>query len=101
MTIIALCALLQAVIAAVLIVHEDYEDGLVGRIALGGVILAGVVVVLSEIHDARYTAPPELVLLLVSNSLFMSRHLFRFLRWNRNGAHSWKPRIKDRKCQSS
>ena len=91
MTVIGLCALVIGLLALVLVLHEYYEDGLVGRIALAGVILAAVIVVMSEFDGAKYSAPPELVLLMVSVTAFMGRHVVRFFRWRRLGAHEWRP----------
>ena len=83
MSVIALCSLMMGLLAMVLVLHEHYEDGLIGRISLAGVILAAVIVVLSEFYGSKYSAPPEFVLMMVSATVFMARHVVRFFRWRR------------------
>ena len=91
MSIIGICASILVLAAGILVWHEQYEDGLFGRIALGGVFIAGLVVVLSELFaDIHYSAPLELNLMAVSITLFMSRHVYRFLRYIRTGIGAWK-----------
>ena len=77
--------------AGILVWHDQYEDGLIGRIALGGVCIAGLVVTLAEVFDSvRYTAPLEFKIMAVSIALFMLRHVYRFLRYVRTGQGAWK-----------
>lgn len=90
MSLVASCALLIGVIAAILIAHCRYEDGLIGRIALGGVVLAAVMICVSEIDGAYYDAPDEMLLLLAGVTAFMVRHLYRFLRYTHTGAGAWR-----------
>lgn len=84
MSAIALCAAVLLVIAVILVRHKKYDDGLIGRIALAGVILSCLMVLLVELISVqRYSAPPELVMLLASICVFMLRHLWRFMQFSR------------------
>ena len=91
MSIIGICALVLSVTAGILVWHEQYEDGLLGRVALGGVFIAGLVVTLVEMFtSASYTGPLELKIMAVSVALFMLRHVYRFLRYVKTGQGAWK-----------
>lgn len=86
MSTVGVIALVMGVVSAALIWHEKYPDGLVGRIALGGVVVGALIMVLSEIMDvAYYEAEPEVVMLLSSMAVFEVCHLHNFLRWTRKG----------------
>lgn len=92
MSLVAVCAIGLAAIGGILIRHPKYEDGLLGRIALAGIILAGVVAALAELFSkVRYDAPPELEMLLVCMLIFMIRHLYRFWRYTKSGSYKWTP----------
>lgn len=87
MSLIGLMAAALGVIAAILIMHPRYEDGLVGRVALASVVFGCLIVVMIEVAtESHYTAPAELVVLLAGQCAFMSRHLYRFIAWTRRRA---------------
>lgn len=91
MSLVAVLMGLQGIIALALIVSCKYEDGLIGRIALAGIVLAGVVVVISEVHgNMIYRVSPQILLLLASQALFMARHLYRFVRYVTDGKFGWR-----------
>lgn len=85
MSIIGICAIIIAIVCTIFVVHKDYEDGLIGRIALSGVILACIVVSMVDLFvDARYKGSPlELQLLIGCLTVFVVRHLYRFDRFVR------------------
>lgn len=92
MSLIGVCAAILTVIAIVLMRHDGYEDGFIGRVALSGIIIAGIVVVLAEVIEGQqYVASIELDIMVVSVTLFMLRHVYRFLKFARTGKHAWKP----------
>lgn len=89
MSTIAVCAFLLAVIAAVLVVHEHYEDGLIGRIALGAIVLMGIVIVGGETSGVALH-PLAIDVLLLAVLAFFVRHAFRFFRWRTTGRGEWR-----------
>jgi hypothetical protein len=90
MTFIALSALMLVTICAVLVVHKQYEDGLIGRIALGCIGLMGLIFAITELAGyRRYSETPEILVLLLALDAFMARHLWRFLKWTRTGDFAW------------
>ena len=94
MNIIALGALAIGAIAMVLIMCKDYEDGLVGRMALCGIIISVLAVVCVSVAEPdRYAdAPLEIKLLIASFLVFLTRHLFRFWHFTRRFLGVWQPR---------
>lgn len=67
------------VVPAWFILHDVYDDGIVGRASLGGVILAAAVLLMQAV-DAAPTPPAAAVLLIGSFAVFLVWHLFRFHR---------------------
>lgn len=91
MSAVGIMAGLISLISMVLIVHKNYEDGLIGRIALSGLVLSGVVIIAAELADgAKYEAPLEIILLLACVVIFLARHLYRFIVWSRTGSGDWR-----------
>jgi hypothetical protein len=86
-----LCAALVAAVSIILILHHEYEDGLIGRIALSGLGL-GAIVRVTEIvsHGASLPVTPVGVLIWISLAMFLGRHLFRFIRWKHSGDYDWR-----------
>ena len=86
----ALCVVI-AVCCLVLVFHCHYEDGLFGR--LGLVLIFGAAFVRGAgILEAGFdiTVSRVGVLLWTGLALFLTRHLWRFLRWRRSGRHAWR-----------
>lgn len=85
------CAVLVAAVCVILVLHKDYEDGLVGRISLSFIGVAGVAramqLIASEFDRA---VSPIGVLLWIGLAIFFARHLYRFLRWRRSGDGDWR-----------
>jgi hypothetical protein len=83
--------ILIGVMALFLVLHEQYEDGFIGRIALGGIVLAVVIVLLTHTGGwASYAFAPELTLLLWAICVFIARHVYRFWRYSKHGLFQWR-----------
>lgn len=84
--------LITGVIAGFLAWSEKYEDGLTGRIALGGMTAAAVIIVIGHLRSvvAYDYIPPEGVLFVVCNAWFLMRHCYRFIRWTLQGKFAWR-----------
>lgn len=69
------------IIPAVFIYHEVYEDGVMGRAFLGGILLFSSVPLMETfLDDMTYTLPAEIVCLIASFAGFISWHMMRFHR---------------------
>lgn len=91
--IVAMSSLTVLIVSTVLVFHPDYEDGLVGRLALGLMAMASYVR-FAELLEDNFTHRPfgtVAVVLWFGLALFMARHLYRFLRWRRDGDCDWRP----------
>ena len=83
--------LLISACAVYLVLHEKYEDGLIGRIALAGIVLAATMVTITYFGGyAQYSFSSEMVLLLWSVCAFLMRHVYRFWRFSTGGKFSWR-----------
>lgn len=86
MSAVGVIALVMGIVSAALIWHKKYPDGLIGKLALGGVVVGALIMVLSEIMDvAHYEAEPEVIMLLSGVAVFHVRHFHNFIRWTRRG----------------
>lgn len=79
------------VIAGFLAWCEKYEDGLTGRIALGGIAAACVIILIGHFRGVvNYDyIPPEMTLLLACIAWFLIRHAYRFARYTFHGKYGW------------
>ena len=86
-----LCAATVGVICLVLVLNKDYEDGLIGRVALASLALAAYVRC-SVIVDRDFIATfsPIATLTWPALALFFGRHIYRFYRWRDCGEHEWR-----------
>ncbi len=89
MSIGIIAALVIGLVSAFLWYRRDYEDGLIGHIALAGMCGIALLMMVKASVDAYYSIPPELTVMLVCVALFMSRHAYRFYLWRRTGKNSW------------
>jgi uncharacterized membrane protein YeaQ/YmgE (transglycosylase-associated protein family) len=75
------------------IVCRRYEDGLIGNLALGVVGTVAFLMLLSALHGDLQLPPPEVYVLIVSMTVFMVRHAYRFAMFHWHGHFGWgKPR---------
>lgn len=76
---------LSALIAAVLISCHKYEDGLFGRISLGGIALAGLFIALHVLEGgAQYDVDLDVLLFVWASTIFLVRHALRFVWFTRS-----------------
>ena len=93
MILFVLSAFIIAAISLFLIMHDDYEDGVFGRLAL--IIMAlsnGLIVADFAIDQNQYSFLPNTLATQCGMALFLARHCFRFLRWRKRGIYEWKPK---------
>lgn len=77
-------------VSALLVAHDDYDDGLIGRVAFFLVILSSAIVLLGKFTGAYiYQLPLEMDLLLAGVALFMVRHAWRFMHYHKSRKYSW------------
>ena len=82
--------LIIGAVSAFLVYHDDYDDGLVGRAALGLAILMAVIIGIGSIRGIyKYEFSSELYLFLSAVAAFATRHAWRFLQYHRNKKYSW------------
>ena len=74
-----------------LVLHKDYEDGLIGRLALVLIIMASIGRS-GKILEYEFHGSVSLIALLiwVGFSMFLIRHVYRFRRWRLDNSHDWR-----------
>jgi len=78
--IFAISTVVLFVVPVVLVWKREYDDGLVGRIALVGLSFSSFIFGLKVFGMGLFHPWPETVLLLTSCATFMAWHLWRFTR---------------------
>ena len=68
-------------ISAILIFHKDYDDGIVGKLALGAMLLAAVGVVLDSTQGRTYEPLPINVMFIFGTTVFLLRFMYRWEKW--------------------
>ena len=71
------CAVLL-VVPLIFVIHEVYEDGLIGRIGLLGISFSAATFLLETAAGEVYVMLPQTVMLVVSFAIFISWHLTRW-----------------------
>ena len=90
LTLVTIAALmLVCLCSAYLVFHEDYEDGIGGRIALVLKMLGGGMFVARTIHW-RQEIDPAIAIFAIGAAWFMVRHVYRFLNAIHNPEYRWK-----------
>lgn len=85
------CAMVVAVICTTLVLHREYEDGLLGRLGLALMALAATARTLQLVEsEFQRSVNPIGLVLWVGLALFLARHLYRFMRWRRSGEGDWR-----------
>ena len=75
---------------------RDYEDGILGNFALGGMAMASTPTLYETIAPmfgaagSKYEFLPTTALLYAAVALFMVRHAYRFRRWTKTGKGEWR-----------
>jgi hypothetical protein len=75
----AVCA-----ISGYLVWTDKYEDGVLGRIALGLMSMSMFVVLLRELNGEGLEVDPVALTLRVGMALFLARHTWRFVIWRKS-----------------
>jgi hypothetical protein len=84
-------AMVVGALAFFLTFHCEYEDGIVGRFALGGLwVIEFSVVYEWLVEGVPNDVLPSTVGINVCFALFLTRHVYRFL-IRANGRNDWKP----------
>jgi hypothetical protein len=85
-------ALIIALVSAFLILHCQYEDGIIGRLALIALAFSnGLIVADWYVSGSEYNVLPNTILSQCGMAAFLMRHVYRFLRWRRSGDYQWRP----------
>jgi hypothetical protein len=72
------CCLILVVVPLVFVASKVYKDGFFGRCGLLGIAFSSATFLLEWFHDAEYEMLPQTVALVVSFTVFLCWHLFRF-----------------------
>ena len=87
----AVCAFVVLVVCIALVLHKDYEDGLIGRLALATIGLASMGRLSSILERGWDTYVSHVgVMLWVGLSIFLARHLYYFLRRRYGWGGVWR-----------
>lgn len=90
MILYVLCAFVVAVCSILLVADCQYEDGVIGRLALATLAIAELIVIGEWLNkEPTYPAPTTLAIQL-GVAFFMLRHVYRFMRWRFNNHFDWK-----------
>lgn len=92
-TLYSLLAIEIAGVCTILVWHDEYEDGVFGRFALGVLALAELCVAwASWVDKSDYNGLLGTTYAIqVGIALFITRHLYRFLRNRITGEYDWRP----------
>lgn len=86
-----IAATLVCGVCVILVFHKSYEDGLFGRISLAVIGLMAAARVLEILEEgSKVDISPIGGLLWLGLALFFGRHLYRFMRWQKNGDNEWR-----------
>lgn len=86
----AFLCFLVASISVFLVFHCKYEDGLIGRIALAVLFFGNAIVFGEYLNGVEYQVNPTTLTIQSGITLFLVRHVYRFLKWNKTGANDWR-----------
>lgn len=67
-----------------------YEDGVIGKIALGVLAIGNFVVVAEFVSGIEYLVNPTTLFIQFGVFMFLIRHAYRFRKWVKTGAHDWR-----------
>ena len=84
-------ALIIAAVSLSLILTHEYEDGVLGRVALIVLCISNGLIVSDCLQGGEWRPSPNSIATELAMALFLSRHLYRFWRWRLCGHYSWRP----------
>ena len=98
MAIIGVASLVVLIVSTLLVLHQDYEDGLIGRVGLALMAMAAMAR-FAGVLDAVWHGHGILIshvgiILWVGLAIFLTRHAYRFMSWRKTGKHEWKAAAK-------
>lgn len=86
-------SLIVAVVCLVLVLHQDYEDGFLGRAALGIISTLSFLIcarlILGWLGEIDHAVSPGRALLWLALAVFFARHLWRFERRRDSPERPW------------
>lgn len=78
-----------------LVFHCEYEDGVIGRVALAGLAVTEMLIVMEWLIEDSVPEPLATTFYVqLFFALFLMRHVYRFLRWRTRGDHEWRKAVK-------
>ena len=77
---VALCALAVSVVCTLLVLHPQYNDGIIGRLGLTLIAIAAFARAATVISGTSYTVSNVGAMLWIGLAIFMLRHLNNFYR---------------------
>jgi len=83
-------AIVILVVSLYLAMSKNYDDGVIGHAALGGMALASAAPLYEAIVGVDYSFVPTTALMYLAVAVFMTRHAFRFTRWRLYGTGTWR-----------
>ena len=69
---------------------HNYDDGIVGHIALAGMALSSAAPLYEAYEGADYDFVPTTALMYAAVAVFMARHAYRFHIYRRTGEGEWR-----------
>jgi hypothetical protein len=75
---VALCALAVSVVCTLLVLHPKYNDGILGRLGLSAIAIAGFARAATVLSGASYEVSNVGALLWIGLAIFLLRHFRNF-----------------------
>lgn len=69
---------------------RNYDDGIIGHVALAGMALSSAAPLYEAYEGADYDFMPTTALMYAAVAVFMARHAYRFNRWSKTGTGEWR-----------
>jgi len=69
---------------------RNYDDGVVGHVALGGMSMASAAPLYEAAAGVDYDFVPTTALMYAAVAIFMARHLYRFRKYRKTGDGEWR-----------
>ena len=69
---------------------RDYDDGIVGHIALAGMALSSAAPLYEAYEGSDYEYLPTTALMYAAVAVFMARHAYRFRMYRKTGKGEWR-----------
>lgn len=73
-----------------LALSRNYDDGIIGHVALAGMALSSAAPLYEAYEGADYDFMPTTALMYAAVAVFMARHAYRFRKWSKTGTGEWR-----------